>query len=430
VLMKAIGEGPRGVPDHAYRSKLSDRQIFEAVAYMRIRNGQLTPKPYEDPNGKVIRSRKQAFRIETVATGFEIPTSAVFLPDGRILVTERPGRVRVIKDGKLLAQPVSGIPVAYAIQDGGIFDIRPHPNYAQNGWIYLSFSEVRPGYTPPEGAPPPSPGSPRNPPSMTRIVRGKLTADNRWVQQEDIFKAPDALYTASTAHYGCRLTFDGQGHLYFTLGERGVPANAQTLTNPLGKIHRINDDGSVPTDNPFVDTPGAWKSIWSYGHRNADGLSWDPRTGLLWGVEHGPTGGDEVNIIEKGKNYGWGVVSLGIQPGIMKTHEAGMVDSVVHYTPSIGPSGIRYYTGDKYPGWKNSLFIAGLIGQKWLRLETSGRKVVSQEAVFSQFGRVRTQEVGPDGLFYVLVQAPTGAGTGMPSYAVTDGSLIRIVPIK
>lgn len=429
-LMKAIADGPGGVPDHAYRSKLTDRQIFEAVAYMRIRNGQLTPKPYEDPNGKVVRSKRQAFRLETVATGFEIPTATTFLPDGRILVTERTGRLRVIKGGQLAPDPVRGVPVPYIIQDGGLFDVRPHPQYASNGWIYLCYSEVVPGYQAPAGAPPPSPGSARNPPSMTRIVRGKLTADNRWVEQQDVFAAAPEVYTASTAHYGCRMYFDKAGYLFFTLGERGVPANAQTLTNPLGKVHRVRDDGTAPADNPFYNTPGAVKSIWTYGHRNPQGLTVDPRSGLMWESEHGPTGGDEINVLEKGKNYGWGVASYGIQPGIMKTHEAGMVDPARWYTPSIGPSGITFYNGSAYPGWRNSLFVSGLIGQKWRRLTVEGRRVTGEEELFEKFGRVRTQELGPDGLLYLLVQAPTGAGTGMPSYAPTPGSLVRVVPLK
>src|SRR5581483_7647987 len=166
-----------------------------------------------------------------------------------------------------------------------------------------------------------------------------------------------------------------QGHLFFSLGERGTMQNAQDLKNPLGKIHRVNDDGTIPKDNPFVNRPDALPSIWSYGHRNPQGLAWHPVTGKLWETEHGPTGGDEVNVIEPGRNYGWGVISMGVQPGITERTHAGMETPAVYYTPSIGPSGIAFYTGSKYPGWKNtSLFVAALVGQQLRRLETSGDK--------------------------------------------------------
>ena len=199
---------------------------------------------------------------------------------------------------------------------------------------------------------------------MTRIVRGRINAENEWVDQQDIFKAPDAIYTPSVIHYGSRFLFDGKGHLFFTLGDRGDMTNAQRLDSPLGKIHRVNEDGTAPADNPFVHTPGAIPSIWTYGHRNSEGLSYDPVTGILWESEHGPTGGDEINIIEKGHNYGWGVVSMGLQPGISSQHQAGMDDPITYYSPAIGPSGITFNTGNHYTGWKNNLFLAALIGRE------------------------------------------------------------------
>ena len=196
--------------------------------------------------------------------------------------------------------------------------------------------------------------------------------------------------------------------------------NAQDLSKPLGKIHRVNDDGSIPKDNPFVNTPNALPSIWTYGHRNPQGLAWDP-AGLLWESEHGPTGGDEINVIEKGKNYGWGVISMGLQNGITERSREGMEQPIVYYTPTIAPSGIAFYTGSKYPAWKNNLFVAALAGQQLRRLEISGRKVIHQEAVFEQFGRVRAVTTGPDGLLYVLLQNPTGSGTGLGLAASTPG---------
>jgi aldose sugar dehydrogenase len=261
------------------------------------------------------------------------------------------------------------------------------------------------------------------------IVRGKISKNNEWTDQQVIFRAKPELYTTSGAHFGCRMIFDRQGHLFYTLGERGALANAQDLSSPLGKIHRVNDDGSAPKDNPFVSTPGAVATIWSYGHRNPQGLAWDPATGKLWSSEHGPGGGDEVNIIERGHNYGWGVVTKGTQKEITKTSEPGMDEPIVFYTPSIGPSGIAFYTGNRYPRWRNtSLFLSALVGQKLIRLEIAGDKVAKQETIFDQLGRVRDIAQGPDGYFYIATQAPTGAGTGLSLSAGTAGMLIRLMP--
>ena len=417
----------------SFKGQISDEDVGQLITYIRVQSGiQKAVAPFvPDPNGQVIKSQKQNFRIEVFTSGLDTPWGQVFLPDGRLLVTERSGNIRIIsKDGKLDPNPVKGTPVPWVRQDGGYFDIAAHPDYNKNGWIYLSYSELVPGFT---GTVPP-PDAPRTtplPPSMTRVVRGRINANSEWVDQQEIYRAPAALYTPAIIHYGSRFLFDGKGHLYWTLGERGDPANAQNLSVPLGKIHRINDDGSVPKDNPFVNLAGADPTIWSYGHRNPEGLSIDPRTGLLWESEHGPTGGDEINIIEKGKDYGWGVATMGVQPGITRQHAPMMVDPIAYYTPSIGPSGITFNTGNRYPGWKNNLFVTGLIGQKLLRIEVAGRKIVTQETLFDQYGRVRDIKLGPDGLLYVLVQNPTGRGTAVPVMsAASPGIVMRLVPVN
>ena len=321
-----------------------------------------------------------------------------------------------------------------------MLDVAIHPQYAKNGWIYLAYTEVVPGYVAPPPAPAPADpaparrrareggrGGPPSPPSMTVFVRGKIDKSNHWVEEQVLYRAPPDLYTPSGSHYGTRFLFDKAGHLFYSLGERGDMANAQDLSKPLGKIHRVNDDGSIPKDNPFVNTPNALPSIWTYGHRNPQGLAWDA-AGLLWESEHGPTGGDEINIIEKGKNYGWGVISMGLQNGITERSHEGMEQPIVYYTPTIAPSGIAFYSGTKYPAWKNNLFVAALAGQQLRRLEISGRKVIRQEVVFEQFGRVRAVTTGPDGLLYVLLQNPTGSGTGLGLAASTPGMVIRLVP--
>jgi glucose/arabinose dehydrogenase len=424
-----------------FKDLLTDQQIWAMVAYLRTQTANLKEKPVyvPDPDGQVISSEKQTFKMEIVARNLETPWGLAFLPDGRLLITERPGRLRIVKDGKLLPDPVKGTPKVWEKQDGGLLDVEVHPQYARNGWIYLSYSETLPGYVAPppppppaaDAPPPPAPtgrggrGGPPDPPSMTVIVRGKINKDNEWVEQQVLFRAPGTLYNSSNAHYGSRFTFDRQNHLFFSLGEKQQMLDAQDLSKATGKIHRVNDDGTVPADNPFAKQSGALPTIWSYGHRNPQGLAWDPVTGKLWETEHGPTGGDEVNIIEPGHNYGWGVATMGIQNGITKRTEPGMDDPIVYYTPTIAPSGITFYTGDKYPGWKNSLFVSALAGQQLRRLETSGGKVVQQEAVFNQFGRVHDVIAGPDGLLYVTLQLP-----GQSLSQSTPGMVGRLVPVR
>ena len=427
-----------GIPDAGkppFKDLLTAEQIQQTIAFLRVQAGTMRAQPPftpPSPEGQVIKSEKQTFKVEVVASGLEAPWGEAFLPDGRLLVTERAGRLRIIENGKLLPEPVKGTPKVWERQDAGMLDIVLHPDYRRNGWIYLAYTDADPSWVAPPPPPPPAPGQstarPPSPPSMTVIVRGKLNARNEWVQTQDIFRAPYSLYTPPGSHYGVRMLFDGQGHLFFSIGERGNVANSQNLTTPLGKIHRANDDGSAPADNPFVNTPGAVKTIWSYGHRNPQGMAWDPVTGQLWASEHGPTGGDEINIIEKGHNYGWGVASMGVQPGITRQRAPGMDDPIVYYTPTQAPSGIHFYTGTRYPRWKNSLFVSMLAGQNLRRLEVQDGKVLSQEVVFNQFGRTRQVITGPDGLLYILVQNPTGGNTGVSLSAPTPGMVIRLVP--
>jgi glucose/arabinose dehydrogenase len=423
-------------------AQLNDQQLFELIAFLRTQSVNFAPKIefVADPDAKVITSEKQKFKIEVLARDIETPWGMAFLPDRRLLLTERGGHIRIYDKGRL-SDPVKGTPTPHVQQDGGFLDITVHPQYSRNGWIYLAYSEVLPGFTPPlpsatpAPAPAPAPGGGRGRgpqiPSNTVIVRGKINAQNEWTDQQVIFRSPARLYATTADHFGCRFLWDKQGHLFFTLGERGAMQNAQDLMdNPLGKIHRINDDGSVPKDNPFVNTEGADKTIWSYGHRNPEGLAWDPVTGKLWESEHGPTGGDEINIIQPGHNYGWGVISDGIQPGITERTHEGMEQPIVYFTPAIAPAGISFYTGDKYPRWKNtSLFVGTLKGQHLRRLEISGDKVTHQEIVFAEFGRVRDIVQSPDGYLYIELQNPTGAN-GISLSASTPGLLIRLLPVR
>jgi glucose/arabinose dehydrogenase len=389
-----------------------------------------------DPDGQVIKSEKQTFKIEVIARDIETPWGLAFLPDGRLLITERPGRLRIVEKGKLLPEAVKGTPKVWEKQDGGLLDVEVHPQYAKNGWIYLSYSETLPGYVaPPPPAAPAAPttpdasqggrgrGGPPDPPSMTVIIRGKINKNNEWTDQQVIFRAKPEVYSSTNAHYGSRFIFDKEGHLFYTLGEKNDPPKAQDLSSPLGKIHRVNDDGSVPKDNPFVGKENVVPTIWSYGHRNPQGLAWDPVTGKLWESEHGPQGGDEVNIIEAGHNYGWGVITMGTDPRVTERAHEGMEQPIVYYTPTIAPSGMVFYTGSRYPGWKNDLFVSALGGQQLRRLEVSGNQVTHQEQVFNQFGRVHDVVIGPDGYLYVTLQQP-----GQVLSQSTPGMIARLIP--
>lgn len=363
-------------------------------------------QPPIDPNGTIIKSEKQTFRIETVAKPVETPWALAFLPDGRLLVTERPGRLRIVDKGKLLPEPVRGTPAVWVRQDGGLFDVEVHPEYARTGWIYLSYAEA---------------GAAANT-SMTAIVRGRIK-DNTWVDQQFLFHARAEQHVDSNVHYGLRFLFDHERHLFYSIGERGRLEDAQNLSKPTGKVHRVNDDGSIPKDNPFAGRTGAVPSIWTYGHRNPQGLAFDPVTGKLWETEHGPRGGDELNRLDPGRNYGWAVVTNGTQEGITKTAQDGMEPPVVFWTPAIGPSGMTFYTGTRYPGWKNSLFVGGMVGQQLRRIEVNGDAVVHQEVVFKDLGRVRDVVVGPDGYLYLALQTP-----GERVSDSTPGSVVRLIP--
>jgi glucose/arabinose dehydrogenase len=419
-IVHTVTEGIPNSPMPAFKTMFTASEISQIPAFLRIRGGMLKGRPPSvtpDPNGKVIKSQKQTFKIETVARGLDQPWGLAFLPDGRMIFTERAGRLRFLdKNGKMSA-PVKGTPRVFVRQDGGMFDIAINPDFVHNGWYYLSYSSVPVGYVP---APDSDKAPNLAPPTMTVLVRGHINKKNEWVDEQTLFHAPDEMYTTTSDHYGTRFLFDGKGHMFWSIGERHDMQMSQNLASPLGKIHRMNEDGSIPADNPFVHTPGADPSIWTYGNRNSEGLAFDPVTGLLWETENGPVGGDEINILEPGKNYGWGVVSMGLEPGINRQYALGMTPPIAWYNPAVAPSGTIFYTGDRYPGWKNNMFIATMTGQKFLRVEIKDRTVVAQEAVFEGFGRVRASAIGPDGLLYVLLQNRNGDSTG--------GSIVRLVP--
>lgn len=343
----------------------------------------------------VYHSADYDFRVVTVADGFEHPWSIAFIPGGDILVTERPGRLRIIRNGRLLPAPVEGVPPVFAVGQGGLLDVVPHPDFAQNRLVYLSYSKPLGGQE-----------------STTAVIRGRLQ-DDRLADVEEIFEAA----SRGRGHYGSRLVFDGSGHLFVSVGERMASPSgdleahpAQDLSNHHGTVNRLNEDGTVPSDNPFVGQAGVRPEIWSYGHRNPQSLALDRSTGELWEAEHGPQGGDEINLIRPGVNYGWPVIGFGVNYGSGRaihegTRREGMEMPVHIWVPSIATSGMMIYDGDKFPEWRGDIFVGGLAGEQLARVEIEDGVSMLEETLVRGIGRVRDVRQGPDGFIYLAIDA-------------------------
>lgn len=344
-----------------------------------------------DAAAQTFTSEHHTFRVATVVEGLEHPWGMAFLPDGSILVTERPGRLRLVRNGVLEPEPIAGVPEVWARGQGGLLDVALHPDFERNRLVYLSYS--KPG---PNGA-------------TTAVARGRLV-DGRLEDVEDIFVA-DA-WTNRGQHFGSRLVFDGKGHLFISVGDRGVMQEAQNPSNHQGTIIRLHDDGRVPADNPFVGREGFRPEIYAYGIRSPQGLALHPETGELWETEHGPRGGDEINLILPGRNYGWPTITYGINYNGEKisdhTHMEGMEQPLHYWVPSIATSGLAFYTGDKFPGWKGDAFVGGLAGQQLVRLRFDGTRRVAIEVLLTELKRrIRDVRNGPDGYIYLLVDEPS-----------------------
>jgi glucose/arabinose dehydrogenase len=339
------------------------------------------------------------FRVVTVADGLDHPWSIAFLPGGDLLVTERPGRLRIIRDGVLQPEPISGVPGVRARGQGGLLEVALHPDFESNRLIYLTFSRPRLA-----GAQ-----------ATTALVRGRLDGD-RLADVEEIFEA-DASGSGGN-HFGSRIVFDDAGYLFLTVGDRGASPfeledhPAQHLTNHQGKVIRLHDDGRVPADNPFVGQDSALPEIWSFGHRNLQGLAIDA-DGNLWETEHGPQGGDELNLILPARNYGWPVIGYGVQYGGRKIHETterpGMEQPVHYWVPSIATSGLMIYTGDQFPGWHGNAFVGGLAGRQIARVTLNRKVAVSEETLLAGFGQIRDIRQGQDGYIYIALDGSSAA---------------------
>jgi glucose/arabinose dehydrogenase len=338
----------------------------------------------------------QAFKVETFAKGLVHPWGLAFLPDGRLLVTERPGRVRLIgKDGTLSA-PLQGVPKVYASGQGGLLDFQIGPDFAASGLVYLSYADPRDGAK-----------------NGTSVAKGKLVTEGdggRLDSVQVIFRQEPSY--ASSSHFGSRIVFTRDGSLFVTLGDRySARDEAQNPANHLGKLVRIMPDGSPYAGNPKKD---GWRpEIWSIGHRNVQGAALNPATGKLWTIEHGARGGDEINVPQSGKNYGWPVITYGRDYTYLKigegTHKAGMEQPIYYWDPSIAPSGAAFYTGDRFPEWKGNLFVGALAGQALHRLVLDGERIVGEEKLLSDLGeRIRDVRSGPDGALWLLTDNPQG----------------------
>lgn len=378
----------------------SEERLGEALKNRRNKIFISTKVTSRDPDDQVVESEVQRFIVDTVVSGIGIPWGLEFLPNGDLLISERSAKLYRFSNNEL--QEITGLPEIMVKGQGGLMDLELHPDYENNGWLYISYS----GYA-----------EDNKNEGCTNIMRARLEG-NQLVDQEEIFNgAPDS---NKGQHWGCKLEFDRDGYLFFGIGERGNrDENPQSLENHCGKIHRINDDGSIPQDNPFIHTAGAMPSIYSYGHRNPQGTCMHPETGEIWETEHGPKGGDELNLIKPGLNYGWPVISYGINYNGTTftdiTEKEGMEQPVTYWVPSIAPCGMTFVKGDRYKNWKNNILVGSLSFQYLERVVLDGYQVTHQEKLLEGIGRVRNVEMSPDGFIYVGVENP--------------GRILRLAPI-
>lgn len=395
-----------GIPDVGMPSfgQVLQKVAIQEMADYIIQTVRTVPKPASNfiaPHKKHITG-SASFTVDTILSNIGIPWGMTWLDSCTMLITERSGNAYLFKNG-VKTENIKGLPIVIAERQGGLMDVEIDPNYKENGWIYFSYSkpdDVKPNV------------------GNTAIMRAKLNGITL-TNKQLIFEAEPK--TKRVHHWGCRLEFDDDGFLYFSIGDRGQRNDfPQKLNNDCGKIHRIFPDGRIPKNNPYKDENGERSSIYSYGHRNPQGLAKHPETGKIWSHEHGPKGGDELNIICKGKNYGWPVISYGINYNGTKftndTVKRGMKQPVMFWRPSIAPCGMTFVTGDKFPGWKNNILIGSLSFKYLERVVLDGNKKLYTEKLLPNIGRVRNVKMGPDGYVYVAIEKP--------------GKILKLVPIK
>jgi glucose/arabinose dehydrogenase/cytochrome c5 len=392
-LMISIKNGYPDAGMPPWGQALSHEDIEDLVSYILtgIENVELYGFTEEKLTSNIFESEDVKFSLDTIFSGIEVPWGLEFLPDGDLLITERSGFLyRINEKGK--QDIIKGLPTVKNERQGGLLDIKLHPKFRENNWLYISYSGI----------------SGKDSLATTILDRYTLK-DNQLIERKQILEATP--YTNKGQHYGGKIEFDSKGYLYISVGDRGErDINPQDITKIPGKIHRFLDDGGIPEDNPFVDNPNAVKSIYSYGHRNEQGLILNPFTKELWEHEHGPRGGDEINIIKEGLNYGWPVISYGINyDGTTftdKLESQGMEQPLHYWVPSIAPSGMAFVTGNKYGKWEGDLLVGSLRFKYLTRCKIKDSKVVGEEMLMKGIGRVRNVKMGPDGYIYILVEKP------------------------
>lgn len=387
-----------GMP--AYEKTLTEKQIKSLVSYLKSAETKAGAQPPLLP--ETLQTLDYDINVDVFAAGLETPWSLAFIDNDTALVTERSGRLRVIEKGQLLPSPVKGTPKVVAEGQGGLLAVAMDPDYLNksNQWVYLAFSHgVEKG-------------------SMTKVVRGRIN-NNAWQDEQTVFEAPHDSYRTTRHHYGTRIVFDAEKNLYFSIGDRGAGDHAQDLSKPNGKIHRVRRDGSIPKDNPFRSKRDALPSIFCYGNRNPQGISVHPATGRIWASEHGPLGGDEINLIASGINYGWPVITYGRNyngtPITDLVRKDGIQQPIWYWKPSTAVCGIDFYSGDLFPKWNNKLLVGALKYEDVRILDIEKGRVMHEEVILKNAGRVRDVVCGPEGAVYVVLNNP--------------GTILRLTPI-
>ena len=379
--------------------------IFSKIFLLFLVSSLTKAGDIQNWDDSVEKTKKETFRVETFIDGFDIPSGMVFLPNQNLIVSDRNGSLWLVDYKEKSKNQISGVPNVRYKGQGGLLDVEIHPEFINNNYIYIGFTDYL--------------NSKKNR-TFTSIIRARLK-NISLTDQKIIYKADDTFYDNSTIHYGTRIVFDDKGFLYFSIGDRGNRNQAQLLEYPNGKIHRLNADGSIPSDNPFFENNNAIKSIWTYGNRNPQGLAMHPASSILFETEHGPRGGDELNILSSGKNYGWPEITYGKNYSgttITKyTHKEGMEQPVIHWTPSIAVCGIDFYDGELFNNWKNNLLVSSLKFERLYRLEIDDDdKVIDQEIIYEAGSRIRDVQTGPEGFIYIALEDP--------------GRIVRFIPIK
>ena len=404
------GLASKGMP--AFGGTLDEAQLNAIAKYVPTRKAAEEPEadsaqaapeePKFDPAPGKVSTLDYEVNLEVVTDKLDTPWAVAFPDAQTLLVTERVGRLRVIKNGKLDEKPIAGTPEVFVSthkwNQAGLLDIALDPDYRKNGWIYLAYSH-----------PVTNPSNPEEALSMTRVVRGKIK-NHRWTQQEVVYEASAESYNNHFWHYGGRMAFDVKGYLYFSVGDRGVHEQAREPSKPFGKVHRLHPDGRIPADNPLRVKAEFLPSIFSLGHRNPQGMALHPETGKLWATEHGPRGGDELNILKPTGDYGWPNVTYGINyegtPMTPHTRMDGVEQPVIYWRPSIGVSGMAFYQGREFPLWQNKILVTALARRELRLLTLDGERVQHEETLIKFAGRPYEPAVAPDGSIYIVTDSP------------------------